>query len=520
MDSEQNPDRPPSGEDPADPGWPPSGEDPAYQPTVSGPPPGFLPQAPPPQAPPPQAPPPGAWPWEAGPPQAPPPQAPPPQAPPPGAWWPWQAGPPQAPPPQAPPPQAPPPQAGPPQAGPPDGGFIAAQPYYPYPGDQPQPAWPAARPDAPTAGSAWPTAPAAPAGRPRRRGRFIGITVLAVVMLAVGATAAFLLIKKPESPTTMALESGQALAPAAGLTLAGTIDGTSANVTVTRAGTVTGSYTQDHDQVSRVTIGGVTYLKAPASFWAAETDPVTEPTEAQLAGGHWVRAPSGKVLMTFASLTPGQISRVLEHVGQHPNVADTTFGGSKVIRLTENGTVYYITTSTPNRLIHVTGTSGQASYSFDVTPLNATTIAPVFTILHGDVQAMQGVAEPQAVINAQQKIQFHSNCNSDSSCTVSIRVQVTDPSSAQDMLTMTVAFSGTKNGRSFATCTETIPVGTTNPPATVTPSCGPNKKVWSTWYDSHTSDFNTWANPTFTITANTASDVAAMQQELNKEQGT
>jgi len=420
-----------------DPNWPPSGDDPAYQPTISGPAPGY-----------------------------------------------------------------PPPQAPPSQAMPPGEGFIVAQPY-PYPGAQPPPA-------------PWPPAPAtAPATRtPRRRGRIIGITALVVVMFAAGATAAVLLLKKTESPTTMALQSGQALGPSAGVTLTGTINGASANVTVTRAGTVEGSYTEDNSQVSRVTINGVTYLKAPVAFWSAEGDG----TGAPQADGRWAKAPADRVFVSFASFTPGQISRVLEHVGQHPRVADTTFGGSKVIKLTDNGTTYYITTSVPNRLIHMDGTSGAARYSFDVTPLTAATISPVFTILHGDVQAMRGAAEPDATVLPEQKIQFHSNCNGNTSCTVSIKVTVTAHSPSV-LLTMTVGFSGTKGGHPFATCTDTVTANTTAT-ATVTPSCGLGSPAWSRWVNSHTSDFNTWADPTFTVTVNTASDVAAMQSELNREQAT
>ena len=52
------------------------------------------------------------------------------------------------------------------------------------------------------------------------------------------------------------------------------------------------SGTQDQDQITRVTLGGVTYHKAPASFWTAEAGA----GRAQLAGGRWAKVPSGKVL--------------------------------------------------------------------------------------------------------------------------------------------------------------------------------------------------------------------------------
>jgi hypothetical protein len=397
--------------------------------------------------------------------------------------------------------------------------YPGGQPPYPggqppYPGGQP-PVWPAAAAPGPT--PLWPAAPpTAPPARPRRRrGWIIGIAAAVVIGLAAGATTAVLLLNKPESPTTMALRSGQALAGAAGLALAGSIDGAAANVTVTRAGTVEGSYTQDGSRISRVTIGGVSYLKAPASFWAVEADQEA----AKQAGGHWAKAPADLGLMSFAALLPGQISRVLEHVGEHPRVTDGTSGGQKVIRLSAQGATYTITTGTPNRLVHVDGTSGTARYSFDLTPLTAAAIGPVFTALHDDVQGMQGAAEPGATVNALQKIQFHHDCDGNSSCTVSIKVSVSDSDSPVVLLTLRVAFSGTENGHSFATCTATVRAATAHS-AVTTPSCRLGNPVWPRWVNSHASDFNTWAAPTFTVTVNTASDIAALQSKLNAEQGT
>jgi hypothetical protein len=375
----------------------------------------------------------------------------------------------------------------------------------PYPGDvMPPPAiWPAV----PSPGPA-----PAPRGR-RRRGRVVALVVAVVVGLAAGATAAVLALRPaPESPTAMALAAGRAVAPAAGLALAGTVDGNTATATVTRAGTVEGSYAQDAAQVSRITLGGVTYLKAPASFWTLEDGP----DAARAAGGHWAKAPADLVPMSYARLTPGQISRVLEHVGQHPRVTDGTFGGRRVIRLAAGGATYYITSTLPNRLLHVEGTSGASRYSFDVTPLSAAAIGPVFTVLHGDVRQMQGAPEPDATVNPLQKVQFHDNCNGSTSCTVSMKVSVSDPGSAEVILTLTVGFSGSKNGRSFATCTDTVRAV---PGQAATPSCGLGSPVWARWINSHTGDFTTWATATFTVTVNTAGDIAALQNELNAEQG-
>ena len=341
----------------------------------------------------------------------------------------------------------------------------------------------------------------------------LGLTAAIAVVVGAAATGVVLLLGKNESPTTMALQSGQAIALAKGLTLTGTIAGQNANLSVTRAGTVEGTYSQSGNPVTRVTIDDVTYVKASTAFWKSV---VPDPQAAQQAGGKWSKAVGGAVIMTFDSLTPGQIAHVLEHVGKNPRVADTTLGGTKVIKLTAGGTSYYITTSTPNRLIRIVGRSGATPYSFNVTPLTAATISPVFTILHNDVQGLQGAVDPGGIVHPLQKIHFHSDCNGASSCTVSIRVSVNDPNTPKMLLNMTVGFSGTKNGAAFARCADTVPV---TAGGTVTPTCGLHGSVWSSWVNSHTSNFFTWAHAHFEPMLNAASDIATLQNELNQQQG-
>ncbi len=395
-----------------------------------------------------------------------------------------------------------------PPAPPPGGEYQGPQPPYPYPGPvQPgYPGGPGGTPNVP-----WPAAAGAPP-RKGRRGLMLVITAAVAVVVGAAATAAVLLLGKTESPTAMALQSGQALASARGLTLAGTIAGQNANLTVTRAGTVEGSYTQNGNPVTRITINDVTYIKAPTAFWKSV---VIDPVSARQAGGNWAKALGNGVIMTFDSLTPGQIARVLEHVGNNPRAVNTTLGGAKVIRLADHGTVYYITTAAPNRLLRIDGRSGATPYSFEVTPLTAATIGPVFTILHSDVQALQGAVDPEAIVTPLQKIHFHSDCNGTVSCTVSGKVSVDDPDTPTILLKMTVDFSGTRNGAAFASCSDTVSVAQGG---TATPSCGLGGSVWSGWVSSHTSNFFTWADAHFEATMNSASDIASLQSELNQQQ--
>jgi hypothetical protein len=338
------------------------------------------------------------------------------------------------------------------------------------------------------------------------------VTAVVAAVIAGAVTGIVLLLSKGESPTTMALQSGQAIAPAAGLTLTGNIAGQNASLTVTRSGAVEGSYTQSGYPITRLTIGGDTYLKAPASFWISQS---VDPATARQAGAGWAKAPSTTVL-DFGSLTPGQLARTLEHVGTNPSAVSTTLGATKVIKLTDNFVSYFITANAPNRLVRVEGEAGTTSFAFDVTPLNATTVGPAFTVLHGDVRRLRGAVDPAAVVGLLQKVHFHANCGGPTLCTVSNRVSVTDPDSRRLLLRMTVDFSASNNGPTFATCTDSISVAA---PGTATPTCRLGGAVWSHWVNSHSSNFFTWAVAHFEATVNSAKDVAAMQSELTQQQG-
>jgi hypothetical protein len=402
-------------------------------------------------------------------------------------------------------PGTPPPYPG---AQPPPGAYPSAAPPYPYPG-QAQHGYPGAPGPYPNAAAYYPPPP-----RKSRRGLIIGVVVGAVVVVAGAATgAALLLLGRSVSATTMALKSGQAVASATGLTLTGTVAGESASVTVTRAGTVEGSYSRGGNQVTRITIQGVTYLKAPAAFWTSTSVGQTSATQ---AGGNWAKAPAGAVNISFGSLTPAEVSRVLEHVGKNPRFVRTTLDGTQVIKLSARGATYYISTTSPYRLLRIDGVSGTKPYSFSVTALDAATIGPVFTILHADVQALQGAVDPEAIVLPLQKIRFGPDCSAASSCTVSSKVTVAAAAgSATVLVKMTVDFSGTKNGTPFATCTETT-VATSL--ASASQSCGVGGSVWSGWFNSHTGNFTTWADAHFETMVNSASNIAALQTELNQEQ--
>jgi hypothetical protein len=390
--------------------------------------------------------------------------------------------------------------------------YQATQPFQAAQGQQGYPGGPAAPP-----GAAWPGA-ATPPRRKRSRGMLLGITAIIAAVVAGVVTSLVLVLGNSESPTEMALQAGQAVAPSSGLTASGTYDRAPANVTVTKAGTVEGSYSQGPFQVSRITINGVTYLNAPAGFWNLQTN--IPQGASSLASGKWAKTPSSDVA-DFTAFTPGVVSRVLEHVGNQPRFVDTTLNGTKAIKLTTAGVSYYITTSAPNRLLRMDGTIDGTAYSLTVTPLTSKSIAPVFSVLHSDVQDLQGALDPEAQIDEQGNGNFGSNCNNNAACTVSVKVSVTDAGSTTVLVKMTANFSGAKNGPTFGSCNNTVTANTANSSTTVTvqPSCTLGGSTWSGWFNSHTSNFFLWVATQSEPTVNTASDIAALQTTLNQEQG-
>jgi hypothetical protein len=349
-----------------------------------------------------------------------------------------------------------------------------------------------------------------------RRRRLIIAGVTAGVVAAAGVTAGLVLAGRHEPPATMALQAGQAIARAAGLSLTGTTAGGGASLTITKAGTVAGSYTQNGYRVGIITISGVAYLKAPApTFWVDED---VDPGTAGTVAGHWAKAPADDVNVDFGALTPGRISRVLEHVGPHPTV--TTVDGGKMIKLARNGADYYITTAAPNRLTRVAGGSSVTSYSFAVTPLRAAAMGAAFATLHADVSQLLDAGDPEAVLGPYSNVHFGANCTGATSCTARTTVTVTDPATPTTLVKMIMYFSATKTGNSFATCTDEnwAATGGADNGVSVTLSCGLGGATWSRWVDSHSASFVTWAHPGYETFVNSASDVAQLQNGLDQQQ--
>jgi hypothetical protein len=339
-------------------------------------------------------------------------------------------------------------------------------------------------------------------------GGILALVVLVVIVVAVsGGTS-----DDPKKTSgKAAAEAGQALGQASGLTYTGTYGGSQSTFNVTKAGSAHGSYTSHGSPVSRVDVGDSTYIKADSSFWTAQGQ---SSTEADKAEGKWAKAPAAAADLKLSELSPAKLSQVLQQAGNDPLAVNTPAGSTPAIKMSISETTYYISKSSPHRLLRIEGTAGSDSYALDVKALtDASAMSPVFTQLRTDVQSLKDAYDPSINMLPMGKIQFGS-CT-ESGCTVkgSVMPSSVGTSSNSVHITMNARFWG--DGPTVSTCKGS---GTTTPSHQTTISCRTSGGAWSSWYRSHNGRFTIHASSTFDATVNSSGDVSSMLSKLTQEQ--
>ena len=308
-----------------------------------------------------------------------------------------------------------------------------------------------------------------------------------------------------------AAQAGQALGQANGATYTGTYGGSQATFNVTKAGSAHASYTSHGSPVTRVDVGETTYIKADSTFWSSQGQ---SSTEAGKADGKWAKAPESASGLKLADFSPAKLAQVLQQAGNDPQAVNTPSGGTPAIKMTISESTYYISKSSPHRLLRIEGTSGSDSYALDVKPLSgAGPMSPVFSQLRSDVQNLKDAYDPSITMMPMGKIQFGS-CT-ESGCTVhgSVMPSSTGSSTASVHITMNAKFWG--DGPTVSTCKGT---GTTTPSKETTITCRTSGGSWSSWYRSHNGRFTIHASSTFDATVNSSSDVTDLLSKLSQEQ--
>jgi hypothetical protein len=335
----------------------------------------------------------------------------------------------------------------------------------------------------------------------------VALIVLVVIVVAVSGGSG----DDPKKTSgKAAAEAGQALGQAAGAAYTGTYGGSQATFSVTKAGSAHGSYTAHSSKVTRVDVDGSTYIKADSGFWTAEGQ---SSSVADKADGKWAKAPDSSQDLKLADFSPAKLAQVLQQAGNDPLAVNTPAGSTPAIKMTVNETTYYISKSSPHRLLRVEGTSGSDPYALDVRTLDAAAMSPVFGELRSDVQGLKDAYDPSINMLPMGKIQFGS-CN-ESGCTVrgSVMPSSGDTSKSSVHITMSARFWG--DGPTVSTCKGS---GTTTPSHQTTISCRTSGGSWSSWYRSHNGRFTIHASSTFDARVNSSSDVSALLGKLSQEQ--
>jgi hypothetical protein len=339
-------------------------------------------------------------------------------------------------------------------------------------------------------------------------GGVVALIVLVVIVLALSGGSG----DDPKKTSgKAAAEAGRALGQAAGATYTGTYGGSQATFDVTKAGSAHASFTAHGSPVTRVDVGDSTYIKAGSSFWSAEGE---SSSAADKADGKWTRAPDTDLDLKLADFSPAKLAQALQGAGNDPLAVNTPAGSTPAIKMTVGETTYYISKSSPHRLLRIEGHSGSDAYALDVKPLtDAAAMAPIYSRLRSDVQALKGAYDPSITMVPMGKIQFGS-CTA-SGCTVrgSVMPSSTGTSTSSVHITMNARFWG--DGPTVSTCKGT---GTTTTRHQTTISCRASGGSWSSWYNSHTGRFTIHASSTFDATVNSSGDVSSLLTKLSQEQ--
>lgn len=387
------------------------------------------------------------------------------------------------------------------------------------PGGPPAPGAPQGPPPVPpSAPSPWGAPPQGQFYSPqphRRNGGIIAAVIAGVVVIAAAVVVVIMVAGKgggdpKETSGAAARAAGQSIGRATALAYVGTYGGGPARFDVTRAGTARGAYQVGGIPVNRVDVDGVTYLKAPTSYWSSHGQ---TGEKADKANNRWSRNPSFSLDINLANLSAGRVSQTLQQAGNDPLAQKTSINGDDAIKMSAGGTTYYISSGKSNRLLRVEGNAGGHNYSLDVTPMSPSQTNSFFAALRADVRDLRDAYDPSVTVLTGGGLKFGS-C-SEAGCTVS--ADATPSMLGEDgnvRLTMNAKFRGT-SGPTVSTCSGT---GTSSKSHTTTLSCRTSGPAWSSWYRSQTGRFTVHASATFEATVNSASDINRLLGMISQEQ--
>jgi hypothetical protein len=250
-----------------------------------------------------------------------------------------------------------------------------------------------------------------------------------------------------------------------------------AQLTVTKAGSATGTITVGGSKATLVSVDGKTYLKAPKGFWRGQGGVTANPED---YANRWSKAPDSALNLDVKQvLAAGSIVQALQGISSYqPAGAPQDINGTPAVKVTGADAEYYLSTSEPPKLLRIVGT-GSDTYQFDVTEVSAGEAATVFQQLRDQVKALSGARDPS--------IRFINNGLKNTGCGVSsctIKMSATSVSiggSAPVRAVMLAKITaGSRTGRTLGTCSDSASAGSGSGKK-VNLSCTVRGGAWSSW---------------------------------------
>jgi hypothetical protein len=284
-----------------------------------------------------------------------------------------------------------------------------------------------------------------------------------------------------------------------------------AQLSVTKAGSGSGSITVAGDKADVVVVEGTTYLKAGKTFWRSHGGVTTNPED---YAAKWSRASSSTLDLDIKDvLAPSTIVQRLQAVGQGLAADAEAVNGTPAVKVTTADGEYYISKSQPHKLLRIKST-GTETYQFDVTEVSAADTITLFTDLQAKVTKLTGALDPGVRFLPSGSLKF-SNCGS-SGCTLKYTVTSLSLNSGSVRAVLKATIRG--SGRDLGSCTDTRSVSSSkklNLSCTVTSG---GWKSWVRWARSTPGSHRYEARARVIAEAVSAGDVSGLLAKLRQEQ--
>ena len=314
--------------------------------------------------------------------------------------------------------------------------------------------------------------------------RVFGVAVGVLLLAGCGPTLPFL----PKSAQDLASSGYQSFSQSKVVRLKGQFtsrDAYQVDLTMSRSGDggVSGSGVSGSAPFKVMVVGNKTYIQGQAYWQKLAAGDEDELREARAFGDKWVVARGTSLSLALLQLRDlgGLASQLQEDSRRVKKGKETTIDGARVVPLTDGGTTYYVTQSSPNRLVRVASQSSGGTLRNVKLDVDYDAQLHVSTLGEGQFVDPDNPSTLPARYRTAGSAQFV-GCNSDSpGCGLKVAIENQ---------------AGTPQGQSTAVLTvlkedDTTPIGACNAPIpavehnqTASVSCNIDGNAWNAFKQS------------------------------------